>query len=285
MVENNNNMERLKNIATQVRRDSLRMVHAVQSGHPGGSLGCADFMVGLFFEVMNCQPENFTISGKNEDMFFMSNGHITPVLYSTMARRGYFNVSELATFRKLHTRLQGHPSVVHGLPGIRAASGSLGQGISIALGACQSKKMDGDKNWVYVLTGDGELQEGQNWEALMYAGAKRVDNIILTVDYNRLQIDGAVEQVMDLGNLADKFRSFMWDVIEGEGNDMEQVIANLSHAKQLTGKEKPVAFLMHTKMGCGVDFMENKNKFHGTPLDDEQLKLALSQLEETIGDY
>ena len=280
-----NRIEVLKNIAAQVRRDSLRMVHAVQSGHPGGSLGCADFMVGLFFEAMNIDPKNFTLDGKNEDMFFMSNGHITPVLYSTMARRGYFAVSELATFRKLHSRLQGHPSVLHGLPGIRAASGSLGQGVSIALGACESKKMDGDKNWVYVLTGDGELQEGQIWEALMYAGAKHVDNIILTVDYNRLQIDGSIEQVMDLGNLADKFRSFLWEVIEGEGNDMEQLLNNLHRAKQAAGKGKPVAFLMHTKMGCGVDFMENKNKFHGTPLNDEQLEVALLQLAETLGDY
>ena len=280
-----NKIVRLENIATQVRRDSLRMVHAVQSGHPGGSLGCADFMVGLFFEVMNAQPENFTLSGKNEDMFFMSNGHITPVLYSTMARRGYFAVSELDTFRKLNTRLQGHPSVLHGLPGIRAASGSLGQGVSLALGACEGKKMDGDKNLVYVLTGDGELQEGQIWESLMYAGAKHVDNIILTVDYNQLQIDGSVDQVMDLGNLADKFRAFQWEVIEGEGNDMEQLLANLYKAKQAVGKGRPVAFLMHTKMGCGVDFMENKNKFHGTPPDDEQLKNALSQLKETLGDY
>jgi len=280
-----NRIEQLKNIAVQVRRDSLRMVHGVQSGHPGGSLGCADFMVGLFFEVMNIQPENFTLSGKNEDVFFMSNGHITPVLYSTMARRGYFPISELATFRKLGTRLQGHPSVLHGLPGIRAASGSLGQGVSIALGVCEAKKMNGDKNLVYVLTGDGELQEGQIWEALMYAGAKQVDNLILTVDYNHLQIDGTVEQVMSLGNLADKFRSFLWEVIEGEGNDMEQLLNNLHQAKQAVGKGKPVAFLMHTRMGSGVDFMENKNKFHGTPLDDEQLKNALSQLKETIGDY
>jgi len=280
-----NRIEALEKIAMQVRRDSLRMVHAVQSGHPGGSLGCADFMVGLFFEVMNSNPEHFTMEGKNEDMFFMSNGHITPVLYSTMARRGYFAVSELATFRKLHTRLQGHPSVKHGLPGIRMASGSLGQGVSIALGVCESKKMDGDNSLVYVLTGDGELQEGQIWEALMYAGAKQVDNIILTVDYNHLQIDGSVEQVMNLGNLADKFRSFMWEVIEGEGNDMEQLLNNLHLAKQAAGKGKPIAFLMHTKMGCGVDFMENKNKFHGSPLNDEQLGSALLQLKETLGDY
>ncbi|MCL2131517.1 MAG: transketolase [Lentimicrobiaceae bacterium] len=280
-----NKIETLKNIASQIRRDSLRMVHAVQSGHPGGSLGCADFMTGLFFEMMNIDPQNITLTGKNEDLFFMSNGHITPVLYSTMARRGYFEVSELATFRKLHTRLQGHPSVSHGLPGIRAASGSLGQGVSIALGACESKKIDGDKNLVYVLTGDGELQEGQIWEALMYAGAKHVDNIILTVDYNGLQIDGALEQVMNLGNLADKFRSFLWEVIEGEGNDMEQLLNHLHQARQAAGKGKPVAFLMHTKMGCGVDFMENNHKFHGTPLNDEQLKTALSQLKETLGDY
>jgi transketolase len=261
------------------------MVHAVQSGHLGGSLGCADFMTALFFEIMNIQPENFTITGKNEDVFFLSNGHITPVLYSTMARRGYFPVSELATFRKLHTRLQGHPSVLHGLSGIRAASGSLGQGVSMALGVCETKKMDGENNLVYVLTGDGELQEGQIWEALMYAGAKHVDNLVLTVDYNHLQIDGTVEQVMDLSNLADKFRAFQWEVIEGKGNDMEQVLTHLNQAKQSTGKGKPVAFLMHTTMGSGVDFMENKNKFHGSPLDDEQLKNALSQLKETLGDY
>ena len=275
----------LQKIATQVRRDALRMVHGVQSGHPGGSLGCADFMVALFFEQMNINPENFTFEGHNEDVFFLSNGHITPCLYSTMARRGYFEVSELSTFRLLGTRLQGHPSNQHNLPGIRMASGSLGQGASVALGVAQAKKLNNDKSLVYVLTGDGELQEGQLWEAFMYAGAKHVDNIILTVDYNHKQIDGSVEQVLSLDNLEDKFKAFGWEVIVGEGNDMELLLENLQKAKTFIGKGKPIAFLMHTEMGYGVDFMQGNNKWHGSAPNDEQLANALSQLEETLGDY
>ena len=275
----------LQKIATQIRRDALRMVHGVQSGHPGGSLGCADFMVALFFEQMNINPENFTFEGHNEDVFFLSNGHITPCLYSTMARRGYFEVSELSTFRLLGTRLQGHPSNQHNLPGIRMASGSLGQGASVALGVAQAKKLNNDKSLVYVLTGDGELQEGQLWEAFMYAGAKHVDNIILTVDYNHKQIDGSVEQVLSLDNLEDKFKAFGWEVIVGEGNDMELLLENLQKAKTFIGKGKPIAFLMHTEMGYGVDFMQGNNKWHGSAPNDEQLANALSQLEETLGDY
>ena len=278
-------VEELQSIATQVRRDILRMVYAVQSGHVGGSLGCADFMTALFFEVMNCNPERFAIDGSGEDVFFMSNGHITPVLYSVMARRGYFPVSELSTFRRLHTRLQGHPSCVHGLAGIRMASGSLGQGVSIALGAAEAKKMNKDAHLVYVLTGDGELQEGQMWEALMYAGAKKVDNLILTVDYNHKQIDGNVEQVMDLMDLSAKFRSFGWEVIEGEGNDMKLLLDCFAQAKKTVGKGKPVAFLMHTEMGFGVDFMQGNHKWHGTPPNKEQFEAAIAQIPQTVGDY
>ena len=278
-------IEELQSIATQVRRDILRMVYEAQSGHVGGSLGCADFMTALFFEVMDCKPESFTMDGNGEDMFFMSNGHITPILYSVMARRGYFPVSELPTFRRLHTRLQGHPSCVHGLSGIRMASGSLGQGVSIALGAAEAKKMNKDAHLVYVLTGDGELQEGQIWEALMYAGAKNVDNLILTVDYNRKQIDGDLEQVMDLMDLSAKFRSFGWEVIEGEGNDMKLLLDCFDTAKKSVGKGKPVAFIMHTEMGFGVDFMQGNHKWHGTPPNKEQFENAIAQIQETEGDY
>ena len=275
----------LEKIAAQVRRDALRMVHAVQSGHPGGSLGCADFMTALYFEIMNIDPHHFTQEGTNEDMFFLSNGHISPCLYSVLARRGYFDVSELATFRKLHTRLQGHPSNSHGLPGIRVASGSLGQGASIALGVAEAKAMNNDKSIVYVLTGDGELEEGQVWEAFMYAGSEHVDNIILTVDYNHKQIDGSVEQVMDMLDLSAKFKAFGWEVVEGEGNNMEQLLQALQQAKSLTGKAKPVVFIMHTEMGYGVDFMCGNNKWHGSAPNDEQLASALQQIPETLGDY
>ena len=275
----------LKDIATQARRDILRMVYAVQSGHVGGSLGCADFMTALFFEAMDCDPANFTAEGHNQDMFFMSNGHLTPVLYSIMARRGYFPVSELSSFRRLNTRLQGHPSCVHGLPGIRMASGSLGQGVSIALGVAEAKKMNKDKHLVYVLTGDGELQEGQIWEAIMYAGAKKVDNLILTVDYNHKQIDGNVEQVMDLLDLGAKFRSFGWEVIEGEGNDMKLLLDCFNKVKKSMGKGKPVVFLMHTEMGYGVDFMEGNHKWHGTPPSKEQFEKAIMQIPQTLGDF
>ena len=278
-------IEELELIATQVRRDILRMVYEVQSGHVGGSLGCADFMTALFFEVMDCEPTTFTMDGNNQDMFFLSNGHITPVYYSVMARRGYFPVAELSTFRKLHTRLQGHPSNAHELHGVRVASGSLGQGVSIALGAAQAKKMNKDTNLVYVLTGDGELQEGQMWEAFMYAGAKKVDNIILTVDYNHKQIDGTVENVMDLLDLEEKFRSFGWEVIKGEGNNMELLLNCLESAKKSVGNGKPVAFLMKTEMGFGVDFMTGTHKWHGTPPNKEQFENAIAQIPETLTDY
>ena len=284
-MTNTDRIEELQLIAKQVRRDIVRMVYEVQSGHPGGSLGCADFMTALFFETMNCDPDHFSMDGKGEDMFFLSNGHITPVLYSVMARKGYFPVSELATFRKLHTRLQGHPSTAHGLNGIRVASGSLGQGVSIAVGAANAKKMDKDPNLVYVLTGDGELQEGQIWEAVMYAGAKKVDNLVLVVDYNQKQIDGTLEQVMDLMDLGAKFRSFGWDVVEGEGNDMTKLLDCLEEAKAKTKQGKPVVFLMHTEMGCGVDFMMGTHKWHGTPPNREQFEMAMSQLPQTLGDY
>jgi transketolase len=278
-------LKQMQDIATQVRRDIIRMVHGCQSGHPGGSLGCADFMTALYFEVMELDVENFTRSGKGEDMFFLSNGHISPVWYSVLSRRGYFPVSELATFRRLGTRLQGHPSVHDNLPGVRQASGSLGQGLSVAVGAALAKKMDGDDKLVYVLHGDGELQEGQIWEAVMFAGAKGVDNLIATVDVNMLQIDGSTDQVCSLGDLRAKFEAFMWEVVEAEGNDMQAIVEGLKQAKAKTKQGKPVVILMRTQMGFGVDFMQNKNKWHGTPPNDEQAAQALAQLEETLGDY
>lgn len=278
-------LKQMQDIATQVRRDIIRMVHGCQSGHPGGSLGCADFMTALYFDVMELDVENFTRSGKGEDMFFLSNGHISPVWYSVLSRRGYFPVSELATFRRLGTRLQGHPSVQDNLPGVRQASGSLGQGLSVAVGAALAKKMDGDDKLVYVLHGDGELQEGQIWEAVMFAGAKGVDNLIATVDVNMLQIDGSTDQVCSLGDLRAKFEAFMWEVVEAEGNDMQAIVEGLKQAKAKTKQGKPVVILMRTQMGFGVDFMQNKNKWHGTPPNDEQAAQALAQLEETLGDY
>ncbi|MEE0894976.1 MAG: transketolase [Bacteroidales bacterium] len=278
-------LKQMQDIATQVRRDIIRMVHGCQSGHPGGSLGCADFMTALYFDVMELDVENFTRSGKGEDMFFLSNGHISPVWYSVLSRRGYFPVSELATFRRLGTRLQGHPSIHDNLPGVRQASGSLGQGLSVAVGAALAKKMDGDDKLVYVLHGDGELQEGQIWEAVMFAGAKGVDNLIATVDVNMLQIDGSTDQVCSLGDLRAKFEAFMWEVVEAEGNDMQAIIEGLEQAKAKTKQGKPVVILMRTQMGFGVDFMQNKNKWHGTPPNDEQAAQALAQLEETLGDY
>ena len=278
-------LKQMQDIATQVRRDIIRMVHGCQSGHPGGSLGCADFMTALYFDVMELDVENFTRSGKGEDMFFLSNGHISPVWYSVLSRRGYFPVSELATFRRLGTRLQGHPSVHDNLPGVRQASGSLGQGLSVAVGAALVKKMDGDDKLVYVLHGDGELQEGQIWEAVMFAGAKGVDNLIATVDVNMLQIDGSTDQVCSLGDLRAKFEAFMWEVVEAEGNDMQAIVEGLKQAKAKTKQGKPVVILMRTQMGFGVDFMQNKNKWHGTPPNDEQAAQALAQLEETLGDY
>lgn len=278
-------LKQMQDIATQVRRDIIRMVHGCQSGHPGGSLGCADFMTALYFDAMEYDVNKFTRSGKGEDMFFLSNGHISPVWYSVLSRRGYFPVSELATFRRLGTRLQGHPSIHDNLPGVRQASGSLGQGLSVAVGAALAKKMDGDDKLVYVLHGDGELQEGQIWEAVMFAGAKGVDNLIATVDVNMLQIDGSTDQVCSLGDLRAKFEAFMWEVVEAEGNEMESIIAGLKQAKEKTKQGKPVVILMRTQMGFGVDFMQNKNKWHGTPPNDEQAAQALAQLEETLGDY
>ena len=275
----------MQDIATQVRRDIIRMVNGCQSGHPGGSLGCADFMTALYFDAMEFDIDNFTRSGAGEDMFFLSNGHISPVWYSVLSRRGYFPVSELGTFRRLGTRLQGHPSIHDSLPGVRQASGSLGQGLSVAIGAALAKKMNKDEKLVYTLHGDGELQEGQIWEAVMFAGANHVDNLISTIDVNNLQIDGSTNEVCSLGDLRAKFEAFMWEVVEMEGNDMNAVVEGLKLAKQKTKQGKPVVILMHTQMGYGVDFMQNKNKWHGTPPDDEQASQALSQLKETLGDY
>ena len=276
----------LQDIAKQVRRDIVRMTNKAKSGHPGGSLGCTEFMTALYFDIMNVEPARFTMDGRGEDMFFMSNGHITPVLYSVMARRGYFPVDELNTFRFLGTRLQGHPSTAHDLPGIRMASGSLGQGLSVAIGAALGKKMDGDNSLVFSLHGDGELQEGQIWEAVMFAGSKGVDNLIATVDYNRQQIDGTTDQVMSLGNLQAKWEAFGWQVVNiANGNDMQQVVDGLNAAKALTGKGKPVVVIMKTEMGYGVDFMQGTNKYHGNPPSDEELAKALAQLPETLGDY
>ena len=275
----------MQDIATQVRRDIIRMVNGCQSGHPGGSLGCADFMTALYFDAMEFDIDNFTRSGAGEDMFLLSNGHISPVWYSVLSRRGYFPVSELGTFRRLGTRLQGHPSIHDSLPGVRQASGSLGQGLSVAIGAALAKKMNKDEKLVYTLHGDGELQEGQIWEAVMFAGANHVDNLISTIDVNNLQIDGSTNEVCSLGDLRAKFEAFMWEVVEMEGNDMNAVVEGLKLAKQKTKQGKPVVILMHTQMGYGVDFMQNKNKWHGTPPDDEQASQALSQLKETLGDY
>lgn len=279
------NVKQMQDIATQVRRDIIRMVNGCQSGHPGGSLGCADFMTALYFDAMEFDIDNFTRSGAGEDMFFLSNGHISPVWYSVLSRRGYFPVSELGTFRRLGTRLQGHPSIHDSLPGVRQASGSLGQGLSVAIGAALAKKMNKDEKLVYTLHGDGELQEGQIWEAVMFAGANHVDNLISTIDVNNLQIDGSTSEVCSLGDLRAKFEAFMWEVVEMEGNDMNAVVEGLKLAKQKTKQGKPVVILMHTQMGYGVDFMQNKNKWHGTPPDDEQASQALSQLKETLGDY
>ncbi|RYZ22686.1 MAG: transketolase [Chitinophagaceae bacterium] len=274
----------LEDIASQVRRDCLRMVHAVQSGHPGASLGCADFFTALYFEVLNHNPE-FKMEGVGEDMFFLSNGHISPVWYSVLARSGYFEVSELATFRKLDSRLQGHPTTHEGLPGVRIASGSLGQGLSVAIGAALGKKLDGDKSIVYALMGDGELQEGQNWEALMFAPFHKVDNLIASVDYNGQQIDGPTEKVLSLENLQAKFEAFGWHVITSDGNDMAEIVKALHYAKSLTGKGKPILNLMSTQMGYGVDFMVGTHKWHGSAPSNEQLETALGQLKETAGDY
>ena len=277
-------IDKLKKLASQIRRDILRQVHAVNSGHPGASLGCTEFFIALYFEIMDHNP-SFNMDGKGEDMFFLSNGHISPVWYSTLARSGYFDVSELSTFRKINTRLQGHPATHEGLPGVRVASGSLGQGLSVAIGTALSKKLNNDDKTVYVLMGDGELQEGQIWEAAMSAAHHKVDNLIATVDWNGQQIDGPTSKVMNLGNLEDKWKSFGWDVMHMNGNDIEDVIHTLTEAKGRSRKGKPVVILMKTEMGYGVDFMVGTHKWHGKAPNDEQLEIALSQLEETLGDY
>lgn len=277
-------IQELKDIATQMRRDIVRMVHGVQSGHPGGSLGCADFFAALYFHSMK-HNTNFSMDGKDEDLFFLSNGHISPVYYSALARSGYFDVKELATFRKINTRLQGHPTTHEHLPGVRVASGSLGQGMSVAIGAALTKKLNGDNHLVFSLHGDGELDEGQNWEAIMFAAHHKVDNLISTVDYNGQQIDGSTNKVMNLGNLRAKFEAFDWTVLEMNGNDMDDTVATLDKAKSMTGQGKPICILMKTGMGKGVDFMEGSHEWHGIAPNDEQLAKALAQLPETLGDY
>lgn len=275
----------LQDLIIQVRRDILRMVHQVNSGHPGGSLGCTEFLVALYNEVMQLKP-NFDMDGVGEDLFFLSNGHISPVLYSVLARKGYFPPEELSTFRKINSRLQGHPSTHEKLPGVRVASGSLGQGLSVAIGAALAKKLNKDHHLVFSLHGDGELQEGQNWEAIMFAAAHKVDNLIATIDRNGQQIDGATEEVMPLGNIAEKLSAFGWDVIEMvNGNDLQEVLATLREAKSRTGKGKPVGIVMTTEMGHGVDFMMYTHEWHGKAPNDEQLERALAQNPETLGDY
>jgi len=277
-------MASLQETASQIRRDIVRMVHGVQSGHPGGSLGCADFLTALYFNTMKHDP-SFNMDGVGEDLFFLSNGHISPLLYSCLARTGYFPVSELGTFRKLNTRLQGHPTTHEHLPGIRIASGSLGQGLSVGIGAALAKKLNGDDRLVYTLHGDGELQEGQIWEAVMFAAHHKVDNLIATIDWNGQQIDGPTEQVISLGNISEKFEAFGWTTLSMQGNDMDDVVKVLEEAKSLTGQGKPIAIMMHTLMGKGVDFMENDHGWHGIAPNDDQLAKALAQLPETMGDY
>ncbi len=282
MHEKINNLE---NFAKQVRRDIVRMVHAVQSGHPGGSLGCADFITCLYQDIMEQNPAQFSMDGENEDLFFLSNGHISPVFYSVLARTGYFPVEELKTFRKINTRLQGHPTTHEGLPGVRIASGSLGQGMSVAIGAALAKKMNGDDKIVYCLHGDGELQEGQIWESTMYAAGNKVDNLIATVDYNHKQIDGDIDDVLPLGDLRAKFEAFGWFVLEMNGNDIKDILQVMAVAKAKTGQGKPIMVIMKTEMGQGVDFMMGTHKWHGSPPNDEQLASALAQIPETLGDY
>jgi len=275
----------LEQTVSQVRRDILRMVHKVNSGHPGGSLGCTEFLVSLYNEVMDLK-EGFDMNGENEDIFFLSNGHISPVFYSVLAHKGYFPVKELSTFRLINSRLQGHPTTHEGLPGIRIASGSLGQGLSVALGAAQAKKLNNDSHLVYTLLGDGELQEGQNWEAIMYAAGKKVDNLIATIDLNEKQIDGPTDVVMPMGDISAKFLAFGWYVlIVKDGNNLSQIIATLKKAKSMTGKGKPICILLKTEMGNGVDFMMNTHAWHGKAPNDEQLEIALAQNPETLGDY
>ena len=275
----------LQDLSSQVRRDIIRMVSAVNSGHPGGSMGCADFLSTLYFDVLDIDPTNFTMDGKNEDLFFLSNGHISPVLYSVLARRGYFDIEELSSFRKLNSRLQGHPSISKKLPGVRIATGSLGQGLSVAIGAAIAKKQNNDNHLVYTLHGDGELQEGQIWEAAMFASAKKIDNLISTIDYNHKQIDGDIDDVLPLGDLKQKWQAFGWDVLEMDGHDFENIKSVLAEAKGRTGKGKPVMIIMKTVMGKGVDFMSGTHDWHGKAPNAEQTENALSQLQETLGDY
>ena len=275
----------MERYTTQTRRDIVRMVAAVSSGHPGGSLGCTDFFTVMYHHILKHDPKNFKMDAEQEDVFFLSNGHISPVWYSVLARAGYFPVEELATFRKLGSRLQGHPSTDKGLPGIRAASGSLGQGLSMAIGTAEAKKLNNDPQLVYTLHGDGELQEGQIWEAAMYAAANGVDNLIATVDYNGRQIDGDLEDVLSLGNLKQKWQAFGWEVLEMDGHNMNEIIETMTKAKSMTGNNKPIIILMKTEMGQGVDYMMGTHKWHGAAPNDEQLQDALGQLEETLGDY
>jgi transketolase len=277
-------MATLQETASQIRRDIVRMVHGVQSGHPGGSLGCADFLTALYFKIMKHDPA-FNMDGVHEDLFVLSNGHISPVFYSCLARSGYFPISELSTFRKLNTRLQGHPTTHEHLPGVRIASGSLGQGLSVAIGMALAKKLNKDSNLVFSLHGDGELQEGQIWEAVIFAAHHKVDNLITTVDWNGQQIDGTTDQVMSLGNIREKFEAFGWTTLEMNGNDMDDVVSVLEQAKAASGQGKPIAIMMHTIMGKGVDFMENDHGWHGIAPSDEQLAKALAQLPESLGDY
>jgi transketolase len=277
-------MNSLVDTATQIRRDIVRMVHGVQSGHPGGSLGCTDFLTALYFKIMKHDPA-FNMNAVDEDVFILSNGHISPVFYACLARSGYFPISELDSFRKLGTRLQGHPTTHEHLPGVRIASGSLGQGLSVAIGAALSKKLNNDSRTIYSLHGDGEIQEGQIWEAVMFAAHNKVDNLIATIDWNGQQIDGPTDKVLSLGNISEKFQVFGWHVIDMQGNDMDDVVAKLEEAKKQTGKGKPIAIMMHTLMGKGIDFMENDHGWHGIAPNDEQLAKALAQLKETLGDY
>ncbi len=277
-------MPGLTEIASQIRRDILRMVHGANSGHPGGSLGCTDFLVALYFHIMKRKP-GFDMDAHEEDIFILSNGHISPVLYASLARAGYFDLKELSTFRKLDSRLQGHPTTHEGLPGVRVATGSLGQGMSVAIGAALAKKLNNDQNVVYSLHGDGELQEGQNWEAIMFAPNHNVDNLIVTVDWNGQQIDGPTYKVNNLGDIKEKFDAFGWYTMEMNGNDMDEVVHTLTEARSLVGKGKPIAIIMHTIMGKGVDFMENDHNWHGVAPNDEQLAKGLELLPETLGDY
>ncbi len=278
-------IQQLERIASQVRRDIIRMVHGCQSGHPGGSLGATDIVTALYFDQMQIDPAHFRMDGEGEDMFFLSNGHVSPLFYSVLARRGYFPVSELASFRLLGTRLQGHPTTAEGLPGVRIASGSLGQGLSVAIGAAQAKRLENDKHLVFVLMGDGEQEEGQIWEAAMYAPAKGVDNLVAIIDYNKKQIDGSTDDVMNLGDMRAKYEAFGWNVVELNGNSMKEVVEALHQARKNAHQGKPQLLLAHTEMGMGVDFMMGTHKWHGSAPNDEQAAQALTQLEETLGDY